>query len=325
MERNNSDAGEILAGLSILTEMSDGYLEFGDRLRATKNKESVYFTAVNDTCAVDTCIAVSELLKIKDALRAELLVKKAMRGKMEYNSINRYGALLGCDTCLVSPAGRLDDFVLNGKTITFKASIQNKAGILHYSKLFGFRFLLQNISEDEAQNYALLLSSKKKTLTDVLKTLINENKVQIIDDEFCIKDSDELTFFEFLRSLDDSLPRVYQKLKYRQVELSKHAPTDLLAEDEIVVFKKFVDVINHGLSTTNFSEFKPVNMSIIVMTRQLTMIYHTLDQPEDIEWMMKHLYVDSGDASRTGSGRIYKENDKWFMTADIYFKFDYHE
>ena len=41
MERNNSDAGEILAGLSILTEMSDGYLEFGDRLRATKNKESV--------------------------------------------------------------------------------------------------------------------------------------------------------------------------------------------------------------------------------------------------------------------------------------------
>ena len=248
-----------------------------------------------------------------------------MRGKMEYNSINRYGALLGCDTCLVSPAGRLDDFVLNGKAITFKASIQNKAGILHYSKLFGFRFLLDNVSEEEAQQYALMLKNKQRNPTDLLKKLIKDNKIQIIDDEFCIKDSDELTFCEFLYSLDASLPRVYQKLKYKQVELSKHTPADLLEEDELIVFKKFVDVINHGLSTTNFSNFKPVDMSIIVMTRQLTMIYHTLDQPEDIEWMMKHLYVDSGDASRTGSGRIYKENGKWFMTADIYFKFDYHK
>ena len=31
---------------------------------------------------------------------------------------------------MIAPVGRIDDFVLNGEKINFKASIQNKAGVL---------------------------------------------------------------------------------------------------------------------------------------------------------------------------------------------------
>ena len=325
MERNNSDAGEILAELSILSEMPNGQFEFGNRIQAIKNNDVISFSSLSTDYSIIATTTTSDIVKLRDALKAELLVKKSMRGKVEYNSINQFGALLGNEDCLVAPVGRVDDFVLNGKAINFKASIQNKAGVLHYSKLFAFRFRLCNVTDKQAQEYQTMLLCKERTPTEILKELISKNYITIVSHEFCVKESDSLTFFDFLHSLDPALPGIYQKLKYRQVELSKHKPMELLTDDELTIFGKFVEVINHGLTTTNFIDFQPQQLSLIVMTRQLNMIYHTLDQPEDIEWMMKHLYVDSGDASRTGSGKIYQENDVWYMTADIYFKFDYHE
>ena len=324
MERTNGEAGEVLAGLSILVDMSDGQLEFGNRICADKKQNIIMFSSLVDNIQISATTTVQEIQKLRDALKAELLIKKSIRGKIEYNAINQFGSLLGTDECFVAPAGRLDDFVLNGKIINFKAAIQNKAGMLHYSKLFAFNFDLCNITDEEARHLQNMLATKKTTPSAILHNLIQDSKVKIVADNFCITSAEPITFYDFLLSIDAQLPYVYQKLKYRQIELGKHKPPELLTPEELSVFSKFVTLINHGLTAQNFTDFHPLNMSLIIMTRQLDMIYHSLNRPEDIEWMMKHLYVDSGDASRTGSGKIHKLNGVWKMTADIYFKFDYH-
>lgn len=324
MERTNGEAGEILASLSILVEMPDGTLEFGDRIRAVKKKDTIVFSSLVDN-SIMTTAKVLDIYKLRDALKAELLTKKSIKGKIEYNAINQFGTLLSCDTCLVAPAGRIDDFVLNGEIINFKAAIQNKAGMLHYSKLFAFNFDLGNISDEEAAELQLQLANKSITPSALLQQLIRSGKVSISSNNFCIASAEPMSFYEFLLSIDKDLPYVYQKLKYRQIELGKHKPPELLTDDELQIFAKFVNQINHGLTPQNFADFQPLNMSLIIMTRQLDMIYHSLYNPADVEWMMKHLYIDSGDSSRTGSGKIHKMDGIWKMTADIYFKFDCHE
>ena len=323
MERTNGEAGEVLASLSILSGMSNGRLEFGNRICAEKKDDVVIFSSLQDNTKIDVSISLGELQKIQEALKAELLVKKSMRGKMEYNAINKLATLLGSDNCLIAPIGRIDDFVLNGEKINFKASIQNKAGVLHYSKLFAFSFNLRNVTDDEAQTLQSQLRLKKTTPSAVLQQLIKEDKVYIVPDDFG-NGEDVSSFYNFLLSLDKTLPYVYQQLKYKQIELGKHKPKELLSVAELDVFKKFVQLINQGLTPHNFENFQPEKLSLIVMTRQLDMIYHSLSNPEDITWMIEHLYIDSGDSSRTGSGRIYKQNGTWKMSADIYFKFDYH-
>ena len=322
MERTNGEAGEILAGLSILAEMPDGILEFGNRVCAKKADGQVTFSSALATVAT---IPVHDIRQLRDALKSELLIKKSIKGKIEYNAINRFSSLLNNKECLVAPAGRIDDFVLNGEVINFKAAIQNKAGVLHYSKLFTFNFDLCNISDDDAQKLQTQLRTKEITPSALLQQLIHNNQVSIVGNNFCIKSAEPMTFYDFLLSIDKDLPYVYQKLKYRQVELGKHKPPELLTETELAVFAKFVKLINHGLTPHNFTDFQPLDMSLIIMTRQLDMIYHSLHTPDDVEWMMKHLYIDSGDSSRTGSGKIHKLDGVWKMTADIYFKFDYHD
>lgn len=321
MERTNGEAGEVLAELSILVDMSDGYFEFGDRIYAHKQGSNIDFSIDDIVINVD----ITTLQKIRDSLKSELMVKKSIKGKHEYNAINQFGTLLGNDKKFISSAGRLDDFVINGQTIHFKAAIQNKAGVLHYSKLFAFNFDLCNISDDEALILQKQLVQKKQNPSSVLQQLIANNQVTIVSNNFCIKQAEPMTFYDFLLSIDKDLPYVYQKLKYRQVELRKHKPAELLTKDELDIFSKFVKLINHGLTPQNFTDFQPIEMSLIVMTRQLDMIYHSLSSPSDVEWMMKHLFIDSGDSSRTGSGRIHKLDGVWKMTADIYFKFDYHD
>lgn len=303
-----------------MIDMPDGQLEFGSRFVATKKNDVVSFACLTDDLSIDD-ISVSTLTGIRNSLREELLVKQTIRGKMEYNSINQLVKLLQSEK-LVAPLGQMDDFVLNGRKILFKTSLQNKPGLVHYSCLFAFNFIL-HADDTVMETYQQNIKNKTLIPSAVLKEMINNNQVSIEPTSFYTP-KENGSFYEFLHDLNEDLPAVYQKLKYRQIETGNHYPSELLDGTDLESFKSFVSCINHGFNSSNMFDFKPIDMDIIVIDRRLNYLYHSLSEPEDIEWMLPHLYIDAGDPSRTGSGTIYKENGVWKMTMDIYFKFDFN-
>lgn len=323
MERNNSEAGEVLACLGLLTSMDNGSLEFGDRLLAKKSDDIVNVTYVgNEDFNVNANISITRLLELQRALRNELLQKKSMRGGQEYHSLHLFASDLQCpERCLTALVGRVDDFVLNGRIINFKAGIQNKAGLLHYSRNFAFEYDL-HITDAEAEAIQRKIQSKEISADSAARDLIKSGKLTINPNGFCGPKVNGFGFGEYLASLDERLPYVYQHLKYKLLETGIHYPHLLLEQDEFNVFKKLIKQIGSGLNTTNFYDFNPIDMDLIVMDRKLNTIHYNLATEEGIDYLAHHIYLDVGDASRTGSGNMRKENEIWKFVEGMYFKFE---
>lgn len=324
MERNNSEVGEILTYLTLLIDMENGTLEFGDRILAEKENNYVKFSYIGDKdISLDSSVDIRKLKDIKQSLHNELSIKKAYRGQSEYYSLQALSKLIGCpQICMVAPVGRIDDFVQNGKAINFKAAIQNKAGILHYSRNFAFEYNVVGISDENAMAIQNAIRNKKISADAAAKELLSKGHLQINPSGFCGEKKNGFGFGEFLSSVNEDLPTVYQKLKSRSLETGIRYPHLLLNNKEFEIFKDFVRQINGGLNTTNFYDFKPVKMDIIIMDRKLNTIRKDLSTKEGVEWMAKHLYIDVGDASRTMAGNMRKENGTWKFTEGMYFKYE---
>lgn len=325
MERNNSEIGEVLAYLTLMNSMTDGHIEFGDRLDAKKYHDGFNISYIGDADVEFTeChLSLSKLTEIHKMLYNELLQKKSMRGEYEYYGIHLLVKELGCpENMLFAPAGRIDDFILNGRVINFKGAIQNKAGILHYSRNFAFEFDIINITDVEAKEIQRQIQAHECSPDIAVKQLIQMGKIRINPNSFCGAKENEVGFGEFLAQIDPELPYVYQHIKYLLLETGIHYPHLLLNEHEFEIFKKLVKQMNGGLNTTNFYDFKPVTMDLIIMDRNLNMLRKDLSTDDGVDWMARHLYIDVGDASRTGSGKMRKENETWKIVEGMYFKYE---
>lgn len=316
--KNKGEASEIYANLIFITELKVDEIYFGNRIRMVLQDDDSYNLYNINTGIVVKNIKIIDLSKIRDELKKEILESLNNKGSYHYKSIDKLMNILNCTKeDLTAPNHITVDTIAEFKNYSIKSSVGSYPAIFNYSQSTTHIYKIKDTDEfsEKMHEYKRKIKEKKMSKNDVLRELIQNDMIDLDGSKFVNKD-----FYNFLFNIDSSLPKIVMKLMYNKTKFKKTKLLDLLEDDDIKIFKKFLLLCTQGLVVGNFTTFKPIELYEFKLDKDLNYTITKYDE-KYVDKMVCNIVVDRGSSSRTKFGEIKYHDGYWWFTDDIYLRY----